>query len=211
VRPNDPRMNRYEPPPLDELVGDVSPEVRAELADVDALLRLTPAPPPALPPSLREGPPAVQQRRGPLWTPRRVAVAFVAAAVLAAGFFGLGRWVESDDGFESTAAVAMQATKDAEGASAWIRLGPVDESGNQTVRLETSGLPELPDGGYYVLWLAQDGDYAATCGTFAVGEGDTWAEWTVSYDFRDYDTWVVTARFPDRDDDDPPWLLKAEI
>ncbi len=65
------------------------------------------------------------------------------------------------------------------------------------VRLDVSGLPALPDGGYYFLWLSKDGDYAAPCGTFAVGQGETTAEWTVSYDLGAYDEWVVTARMPD--------------
>ena len=49
----------------------------------------------------------------------------------------------------------MEATESAPGASALIRLGEAREDGNWTLELETAGLPELPPGGYYVLWLAQ--------------------------------------------------------
>jgi hypothetical protein len=200
---------RYEPPPLDELVDDVSPELRAELERVDTLLRSVPAPPPALPPGLRHGPPATPGRAG-IWAPRRLAVALVAAAVLAASFFGLGRWVAAD-GFETRAAVSMHATDNALGASGVIRLGKADAAGNRTVRLEVRGLPQLPEGGYYVLWLAKGREYAATCGTFAVGAGETTAEWTASYSFGDYDAWVVTARLPGDRTSEAPWLLEAEI
>jgi hypothetical protein len=78
------------------------------------------------------------------------------------------------------------------------------------VRLEASGLPKLPAGGYYVLWLEKDGEYAGTCGTFAGGDS-TEAEWTVSYRLADYDAWIVTARLPGDQPENPPHLLKARI
>ena len=47
---------------------------------------------------------------------------------------------------------------------------------------------------YYVLWLAKDGEYAGTCGTFDVS-GRTTVDMTASYDLREYDAWVIsTAR-----------------
>ena len=42
---------------------------------------------------------------------------------------------------------------------------------------------------------------------FAVGEGETSVRMTVSYDFRDFDAWIISAA--DRDDAQP--LLTAEI
>jgi hypothetical protein len=198
------------PAPLDELVDGVSADERAELERMDGILRSVPGPPPALPPSLRHPAPPREPVR--LWTRRRVAVAVALAAVLSALFFGLGTRFTSGDDFNADAAIQMDATKNAQGASATIKLGAEDSSGNRMLRLRVSGLKPLPDGGYYILWLAKDGDYAATCGTFSVGPGQTQAEWTVSYRLRDYDTWVVTARFPGQPrPENPPWLLKATV
>ena len=187
---------------------DLPKDVLAELERVDALLRSVPALP-ELPPALRGvvALPAPPSRR---FTLRRVAVGLAAAAAIAVSFFALGSWLGAEE-FDARAAVPLEATKNAEGASGTIRLGPVDEQGNQTIRLDVSGLPELPDGAYYFLWLAKDGEYAAPCGTFAVGPGETTAEWTVSYKIGDYDAWVVTARMPGAPRTDAPWLMQASI
>ena len=40
-----------------------------------------------------------------------------------------------------------------------------------------------PRGEYYSLWLEKDGEWAGTCGDFAVGEGETTVHMTVSYQF----------------------------
>ena len=199
---------RRRPAPLSELVDAAATEELGELERIDAMLRSVPGPPPALPPSLRHPAPPREPVR--LWTRRRVAVAVALAAVLSAVFFGLGSWVTGRDSFDADAAIRMEATKNASGASALIKLGAADANGNRSLRLRVSGLKPLPSGGYYILWLAKGRDYAATCGTFSVGPGETEAEWTVSYRLADYDSWVVTARFPNQPrPDDPPWLLKA--
>jgi len=201
---------RRRPAPLPELVDEVSAEELAELERIDGILRSVPGPPPALPPSLRHPAPPREPVR--LWTRRRVAVAVALAAVLSALFFGLGTRFTGGDDFNANAAIQMDATKNAKGASALIKLGPADASGNRTLRLSVSGLKPLPDGGYYILWLAKGKDYAATCGTFSVGPGETEAQWTVSYRLADYDAWVVTARLPNEPrPENPPWLLKARI
>lgn len=202
--------DRYEPPHLDDLIGDDVPdELRAELERVDALLRTVQALP-ELPPRLRQASPPLEPQRTRRFTFRRAAFGLAAVTAIAVGFFALGSFV-GDDGFDVQAVVQMEPTKNAENASGTLHLGGVDENGNQTVRLEVSGLPDLPEGAYYFLWLAKDGDYAAPCGTFAVGEGETSAEWTVSYDLDAYDEWVVTARMPDADNAEAPWLLEASI
>jgi hypothetical protein len=192
---------RYEPPELEELVGegDVTPDLRR----ADALLRTVPAPP-ELPPSLRAPMPPAEPVR--LWTRRRAFVAVALAATLAAFFFGLGTSIGGDD-FEAVGTYAMEATTDGHGASATLRVGRADADGNRAVRLESAGLPTLPKGGYYVLWLEKDGEYAGTCGTFAGGE----AEWTVSYDLWAYDAWIVSARLPGRPPDEAKEVLKVAI
>lgn len=202
-------MSERRPADLNELVGDDIPEAElAELRRVDALLRAVP-PPPELPDSL-SAPAREAPRPARLWTPRRALAAVAFAAVLSALFFGLGTRV-GGDGFSERYAVPMQGTFEAPAASAVIRLGDPDADGNRPVRLEATGLEPLPDGGYYVLWLEKDDEYAGTCGTFAVGAGDAEAEWTVSYDFTDYDAWVVSARVPGDEAADAPRILEAEI
>ena len=74
--------------------------------------------------------------------------------------------------------------------------------------LEVSGLPKVADDEFYALWLERDGEWAATCCYFSVGEDETTVRMTVSYSFRDFDAWVISigAR-----DGEPPPLLAAEI
>jgi hypothetical protein len=193
---------RYRPPELEELVeGDVTADVRR----ADELLRAVPAPPPELPRSLQTPvhAPAEPVR---LWTRRRKLVAVAIAAAIAALFFGIGTFSSRDD-FEAVRSYPMTATPDGGGASATLVVGEADSHGNRPVRLESAGLPRLPEGGYYVLWLEKDGDYAGTCGTFAGGD----AEWTVSYDLWDYDAWIVSARLPDQPAEDAKPILKVAI
>jgi hypothetical protein len=195
-----------EPDNLHDLVDeDLSPEELARLERVDMLLRSVPAPPPELPASLARSIDTIGLE-GPRPTRRRLGLAVVFAAVIAAAAFGFGRWT-ADDGFEASAVVAMQPTDVAPHAAAVIELGGPDESsGNWGLELEVSGLPRLPAGEYYVLWLVKDNEYAGTCGTFNVGEGTTRVEMIVSYRLRDYDAWAISKH-----GEDTPVLLRAPI
>jgi hypothetical protein len=198
-----------EPPDLRQLVGeDLDPEELERLRRVDNLLRRVPAPPPVLPHSLTQAVAQLPHRAPSLFTRRRAALAIVLAAGLAALAFGIGRWTAGGE-FETRFSVAMEATEHAPGAAALIRVGERDKaSGNWPLELDVSGLPPLAGGEYYVLWLAKNGEYAATCGTFAVAEGETTVRMTVSYRLRDYDAWVITAHDEQKE---PPWLLRATI
>jgi hypothetical protein len=201
-----------EPRDIRDLVGDdVTDAELGELARVDALLRSVPPPASEIPGTLTRAitgphPASTRRRRG------RLAVAAALAAALAALSFGAGGWLLGGDDFDARGTVPMQASDDARGATALIRLGQGKGGGNWELELETKGLPKLPEGGYYVLWLSKDGEYAATCGTFSVGSGTTTVRMNASYRLADYDAWVVTANVPGQDDNaEPPWLLKAEI
>ena len=200
-----------EPRDIRELVGaDVADEELARLRRVDSVLRSIPGPP-EVPASLTR---AVGRIPGSRRRPRargRTLAAVALAAALAALAFGLGARLGGDE-FEERAAVAMRATEHARGANAVLRVGRADEDGNWPLRLEVSGLPRLPEGGYYSLWLAKDGAYGAPCGSFRIGEGETEAEWTVSYALDGYDAWVVTAYRPNEPRDaERPWLLMADV
>ena len=197
-----------EPPDLRELVGgELSPEELERLREVDATLRRVPAPPHDVPASLTAAVAEVplsarREHRG-----RQVALALAFAAVVVAAAFGIGHWAGSR--FEVAYTVDMAPTASAPGAEAVVQVGERDSgSGNVELLVDVSGLPELDPDDYYALWLERDGEWAATCGYFAVGEGETTVRMTVSYDFRDFDAWVISA--VDREDEPPP-LLTAEI
>ena len=197
-----------EPPDLRELVGrDLPPEELEQLRRVDALLRDVPAPPHDVPATLTQAVAEVPlSRRAP--RRRRVAVALAFAAILAASFFALGHWNGSR--FVTDYSVDMAPTASAPSSAALVRVGERDEdSGNVELLMDVSGLPRLDPGEDYALWLEKDGEWAATCGYFAVGEGTTTVRMTVSYQFRDFDAWVISSG--DRGDEPPPPLLEAEI
>ncbi len=203
---------RRPPDDLCELVGDdVTPDELERLRATDALLRSVP-PPPEVPSSLASsviGLARPRERRFPRWG---LAFAGAAAAAIAALFFSLGTWMAGDD-FAERAAIPMEATSEVPGASAVIHLGEPDASGNWRMRLEVRGLPELPPRAYYVLWLARDGEYGGTCGTFRVGDdGSADVEMNASYRLDDFDAWVVTAHHPDDSPEaEPRRLLEADV
>jgi hypothetical protein len=192
-----------EGPDFEELVGaDLSSDVRAGMERVDRLLRAAGPPPAEIPGSLTRAVERIGRPR--VWTRRRAAVAVALAASLAAIFFGLGRWTHLDS-THYRASIEMHPTSSVQNASALIKLGKRDSSGNWQLELQVDGLPRLPDDRYYVLWLAKDGHYEATCGGFNV-QGHTVVEMTASYRLSDYDAWVISESEPDS-----PWLLTAKI
>jgi hypothetical protein len=187
-----------------DLVGDdLGQDELAKLERVDHLLRSVPALPPEVPRSLDRAVNRIGTERR-LWTTRRLFVAVALAAALAAVFFGLGRWTSGGDP-HYRATIQMRPAASNPGASAVIKLADREANGNWKLRLQVDGLPELGGDGYYVLWLAKDGKYAGTCGTFKV-RGDTTVDMTVSYRLSDYDAWVISESR-----DDAPWLLSARI
>jgi len=192
-----------ERPDFNELVGGgVGPEERAKLERADSLLRAAGPPPAEIPSSLTRRVEQIGAR--PIWSWRRTALALALAATLAALFFGIGRWTE-EHGVAYRAAIPMQATANSPRAEGLIKVGERDAKGNWKIRLEVKGLPPLSGDRYYVLWLAKNGRYAATCGSFNV-RGDTVVDMTASYRLSDFDAWVVSeAR------EDAPWLLTARI
>jgi hypothetical protein len=195
------------PPDIRELVGDDVPEDELDaLRRADALLRTVPPPPSQVPPRLTQAVTALALP-APLWSRRRLAATVALAAALSALFFGVGRWTAGSD-VDPLLTVSLGATQSAPDAAAVIEVGERDEtSGNWELELEVTGLPKLPGNRYYALWLEKDGEYAATCGTFNVGEGTTRVRMTVSYRLSGYDAWVIS----EHDDDAVPHLLRAKV
>jgi len=197
------------PPDIRELIGDDVPDEQVdELRRVDRLLRSVPGPPPHVSPRLTQAVTSLTLPT-PFWNRRRMALAVALAAALAAGFFGIGR-LTSDPGVNARATVPLHATEAAPEAAAVVQVGERDEkSGNWELILEVTGLPKLSGERYYTLWLEKDGEYAATCGSFNVGEGTTTVRMTVSYRLSQFDAWVISEH---GDDTEPePNLLRADV
>jgi hypothetical protein len=183
-------------PDFDHLVGrDVEPEERARLLQAHELL-IAAGPPPELPPSLAH-PRSPEGEVVPFFNRRRHAAAAVLAATLAAALFGIGFLVgNSDDGegFAARTTILMRATPAAPaGAVASIALGHRDAAGNWPMLVRASNLKELPEGGYYALWLTRDGRAVAPCGSFVVRDAaTTQVRFSVYYQPKRFDGWVLT-------------------
>jgi hypothetical protein len=57
--------------------------------------------------------------------------------------------------------------------------------------LEVSGLPQLPEGQTYTLWLTRNGRLAESCGAFVVAAGTTKVPLNAPYPLKQFDAWVV--------------------
>jgi hypothetical protein len=142
---------------------------------------------------------------------RPLAAALAAALVLVAGSFAVG-YVVGGDGiaFDHDFYVEMRGAEGAPGASATLDVGERDEGGNWPMVIKVRGLPELPAGGRYLLYLTKNGRPVAWCGSFRVHEGTTTAPLNAPYRFDRYDGWVVRADLPGRVDT-RAYLVSDEI
>jgi len=187
-------------PDFDDLIGtDLPAADRRRLKEAhDLLLRAGPLP--ELPASLlRLTETALRRLRlvpPPARRPRRAVVAVaaaVAAIALAAGYFAADH---RRGGFRAAAVVEMHGTAAAPIASATIRLGSRDRAGNWPMLVSVKGLPPLPRGGYYQVYLTKDGRPAASCGTFNVDGETTVVRLNAPYDLDEYRGWIITRRRP---------------
>lgn len=185
-------------PDFRELVGDeVSEEERERLRNVHEML-VAAGPPPELSPQLQE-PPAVGGATVSLFPRRRRAALLLIAAALAAAAFGGGYFAGGqgrETGFRSVHAIQMHGTAAAPNALATLELADVDSSGNWPMLVTVQGLPQLPRGGYYELYLTRHGRLAASCGTFLVHSGKTKVHLNAPYKLKSFDGWVVTKHTP---------------
>jgi hypothetical protein len=179
-------MSDRRPPSFDELVDPDDPD-RARLLAAHDLLTAAGAPP-ELPPSLEEAPP--EPKSGSVITfPRRRYTAIAAVAVAAIVLLGVGFAIGNRNSPDE--AVQTIAMKGPGGATASIALLPADEAGNWPMRLEVSGLPALPAGKTYTLWLRHDGKLAESCGAFKVSSGTTKVPLNAPYRLKNFDDWVI--------------------
>jgi hypothetical protein len=188
------------PPDFDELVGgDLAADERARLRGVHDLL-VAAGPPAELSPELERAPSVEGTVR---FLPRRQrgAVLLLAAALAAAAFGGgflAGAVTHGGRAKSAVAVIPMHGTPAAPNALASISLEDVDNAGNWPMRFTVQGLPKLPRGGYYELYLTRHGRIAATCGTFNVHGGRTTVSLNAPYKLKGFDGWVVTRHLPGR-------------
>lgn len=185
-------------PDFDELVGaDEAPaEERERLRRVHGLL-VGAGPPEELSPSLEAGHGVIGPDpfgRAP-GRPhgRRPLLLLAATLILAIAFFS-GYAAGNHRGYPTDFAVQMRGTAVAPNALATLQVAPKDEGGNWPMRMTVKGLPELPAGGYYVLYLTRHGKPVAPCGSFRVHAGATIVQLNAPYKLKTFDEngWIVT-------------------
>jgi hypothetical protein len=186
-------------PRFEDIVDEeLSPGERERLERVHDLL-IAAGPPAELPPHLERGPTlAMTLSRKPRSGRRRMMLLAAAIAVLAVVFvagFAVGN---SGNGLVGTHTVKLVGTKQASGALASLVIDNVDEAGNWPMRLSVTGLPKLPEHGYYEVYLWRHGKAVAPCGVFIVAgkAGAVSVHLNAPYHIRNGDTWVVTKQLP---------------
>jgi hypothetical protein len=199
-------------PRFEDIVDeDLSPGERERLERVHDLL-VAAGPPAELPPQLERGPTLAmtlaRKRRGQ----RRLALLAAAIALLAVVFvagFAVGN---SGDGLVGTHTLKLVGTKQASGALASLAIQNVDDAGNWPMKLSVTGLPKLPEHGYYEVYLTRNGKPFAPCGVFVVAgkAGAVSVRLNAPYHVRKGDSWVVTKQLPG-DDGVGPVVLHPQV
>ena len=183
----------------DLLPDDVEPGELERLGRVHELL-LAAGRPAELPPRLAEVPAARRSGLIALAEHRRKAVVLVAAAA-AAAVFGIGffsGWSTNDTGFQAAfGPIAMRGDGPTSQAIAQIWVGKKDAALNWPSLMKVRGLPALPKGGYYGLYLTDEktGQRLLQCSVFGVHGGVT----TVTFNFPgpvDHRGWVIVREAP---------------
>jgi hypothetical protein len=180
-------------PDFDELIGDeVSADELESLRQVHELL-VSASPPP----SLRRRPSRVERVRALIPRSRAlVAVGFAAAASLAVGL-AVGFAIGHGGGFQNDFTRSMHGVGAASAASASIRVGEEDASGNRPLEMSIRALPTLSGGGWYELYLTRKGKPVVPCGIFQTGaSGSARVRMNAPADLAEYDGWIVTALVP---------------
>jgi hypothetical protein len=193
-------------PDFRDLVGEEVPEAERERLRAVHDLLVAAGPPPELSPALEE-PPEVGGATVSLFPRRRRATLLLIAATLALAAFGGGYLAgghgRTTSAFEAIGAVQMHGTKAAPNGLATIELGKEDGAGNWPMLVTVQGLPHLPRGGYYELYLTRHGRIAASCGTFIVHAGTTKVRLNAPYRLKRFDGWVVTRHVAGHHESNP--------
>jgi hypothetical protein len=187
-------------PDFDDLVGkEVPDEERARLLRAHRLL-VEAGPPPELSPEL-DSVPWPEESQMPLLKPKRRRSLLLAAAVATAiGIgFALGQSTgPSSSSMQTVRVVKLAGTNLDSDARATLELGKADADGNWPMILRARGLQQLPEGGYYDLYLTKGGKPIVLCGTFNVKGDEVVVKFSAAYELShfDKDGWVVTRQRP---------------
>jgi hypothetical protein len=164
-------------------------------------------PPPDLPPGLERPPTAPAEAelvQFPLLPARRWTLAAVAAVALVVLAFGGGYLVGHSKTKPTTFATKRVVPMHGGNALALLRVASKDSAGNWPMQLEINNLPTQPSrGAYYELWLTRHGKPTAPCGTFRVNKRTTTVRFSVPYNFKRFDGWVITRQDTDLHDPGP--------
>jgi hypothetical protein len=184
-------------PGLDELVGtDLSAEEHRRLEHVHTLLVDAGQAPEPTRSLLPPGEPRRGRSARPRW--RLVLAGAGAAAALMLVSLGVGYALHEDSPARRTVDVVLPM-RGPGGAEAELVVFEEDPAGNWAMSLSLSGLPPLPNGRAYELWLTRNGRLADPCGTFVVVAGENRGIWlNAPYDLDRYDGWVVVAQGSER-------------
>jgi hypothetical protein len=188
-------------PDFDDLVGkDVPDEERARLLQAHRLL-VEAGPPPELSPEM-DSVPWPEDSQMPLLKPKQRRPLLLAAAIATAIGIGfvLGQSTSSSSSsMEAVRVVQLAGTPLDSDARGTLKLGKADASGNWPMTLHARGLQELPEGGYYDLYLTKGGKPVVLCGTFNVKGDEVVVRFSAAYDLGhfDKDGWVITRQLPE--------------
>ena len=179
---------------------DLDPEEELRLLRTHDLL-LQAGPPAELPPGLVRPGATPTADVVPFPVKRRPLVALLIAAAIAAAAFGggylFGHSKAKPAGFSAAHVVDMHPVNGATGQLAVLKVASPDSVGNWPMEMTVRGLPQQSERkAYYELWLTKHGKPLALCGTFRVHGDTTTVRFSVSYQVRKYDGWVVTAQVP---------------
>jgi len=187
-------------PDFDDLVGkEVPDEERARLLRAHRLL-VEAGPPPELSPEL-DSVPWPEESQMPLLKPKQRRPLLLAAAIATALGIGfvLGQATgPSSSSMQTVRVVKLAGTELDSDARATLELGKADASGNWPMILHARGLQQLPEGGYYDLYLTKGGKPVVLCGTFNVKGDEIIVHFSAAYDLShfDKDGWVITRQRP---------------
>jgi hypothetical protein len=189
-------------PNFDDLVGqEVPADERERLRQAHDLL-VQAGPPPELSPE-QEAVPWPEESQRPARKPMRHRTLLLAAAVATAAVLGfvLGQSSgpnSSSSAFDSVRVVKLAGTSLDRNARGTLALGKADHGGNWPMLLHATGLRQLPEGGYYDLYLTKGGKPVVLCGSFNVRDGEAIVRFSAAYDLShfDRDGWVITRQLP---------------
>ncbi|HJQ74250.1 MAG TPA: anti-sigma factor [Gaiellaceae bacterium] len=190
-------MNRE--PNFDDLVGtETRGDERERLRGAHDLL-LQAGPPPELTPRLENAPDfgvVPLHRRRPR---KRPVLLLLAATVSVAAVFAAGYGVanQRDSGSSSAsqpvAQLSLRGTALAPQARATLDVWR-SQRGNWPMTLSVAGLPKLPQGTYYEVYLVRGGKPWGSCGSFRItgSSGAVTLRLNAPYSLRPGDSWIVT-------------------